>query len=669
MHLSCNYLFRSYILVFYLLLISPFKSFSQSEIVTSDIKHELLTIYQKVINRPLLLKRVPCNIPDNSAVEEVLRKALMYDRQGQWQCARQIMYSFDKRRAKLSALEACHINLAWAELYTLHQSYDSAKLHCILANKEAGEQGWKNEKAQALLLLSVGELKRREISSAYGRADSALIIARQAGNVTLEGRILLQLAFCARRHFTAVAKRSFPYYLMAREKAIAAADSITLGTIDLYLSTDNFELNRWAEGLSYLKEGMTLSLSKNDFDLVCRSFTALGYCLALTAYTSEALSMYSKALVLSKQMQQPYSIQVSYHQIAETWQALKQYDSALVYADFAARVPAVDSFWANVWDLKASLYNEMGNYKMAAKMYKNSIEWFREDFLYRNQNQLSGYEAKLHTKEKEVQVAEQKKKALQLEWTIGAISGLLIISAWAFAVQRKAKRKLVLQNEVILKQRSELEQSLGEKEILLKEIHHRVKNNLTVISSLLELQSSGMEDETAKAAIAVGQNRVSSIALIHQRLYQHENLEAIELQGFLQDLFRQVSSIFKRPGTQVQMENDVQETLLDIDTAVPLGLIMNELLTNSFKYAFNDLKEGRIKIGLQQHDTGNFILTYADNGPGISEGINIKNISSLGLRLIQRLSRQLGGNAVYKYCNGSTFTICFKDSKTRNQEG
>ena len=115
------------------------------------------------------------------------------------------------------------------------------------------------------------------------------------------------------------------------------------------------------------------------------------------------------------------------------------------------------------------------------------------------------------------------------------------------------------------------------------------------------------------------------------------------------------------------MQIDVPETLLDIDTAVPLGLIMNELLTNSYKYAFDTQKEGLIKIDLEPLNPGDFILNYADNGPGIANNININNSTSLGLRLINRLSKQLGGSATYQYNNGSSFKIHFKDSIRRNQ--
>lgn len=663
-----KYLFRYLAIAIFFLVITACKSFSQPSTIEAKSDNELLAIYKKVIIEPDIAVMACCTIFNRLLFEDLLKRAIFYDQHGCGQCANTTLNYVHKNYQKLSPHQNCRLNLAWSEYFTFHQSYDSAEHYAMVANIAAGTQNWKNEKAEALLLLSAGGLKRRKISLAYALADSALVIVRQTDNKILEGRILLQLALCARRNFTALGKRSFPYYVIAREKAIEAADSTTLAAIDLYLATDNFELLKWSEGVNYLKEGITLSLNKKNPDLACKSFIALGYCMALKAHTAQTLLLYTKALRLSQQLQQAYTTQVTYHQIADTWLALKHYDSALVYANLSANVPGIDSFWANVWELKASIYYDMGKYKMAAVMYQKSNEWLTGDFLYRNQSQLSEYEAKLNTKEKELQVTQQKKRALQLEWIIGGAFSLLLISVWAISVQRKARQKLYLQNRIIEKQRSELVQSLGDKDILLKEIHHRVKNNLSVITSLLELQSNGIDDEAAKAAIAVGQNRVSSIALIHQRLYLHENLEAIELRGFLQDLFGHVSNIFKKPNIEIQFENIVPETLIDIDTAVPLSLITNELLTNSYKYAFNKTKVGKIKINLQQQSKGEFIMIYADNGPGIDKRINIKNTSSLGLRLINRLSKQIGGKANYSYHNGCTFTIYFKNSNLRKQE-
>ncbi len=666
MHLCNNSFLRYLVIVCCLLFILSYQSFPQNNALNSTINKDLLYLQNEVLGRELILNTSACNSIAALLFEEALKNALVYDKTGGGKCCKKILEKLTTE-LHLSPLENCHLQIAWAAYFTAHQNYDSAKLYASIANQKAGEQHWREEKSEALLILSRGALRQRNISAAYAWADSALVISRQNKNEVLEGKILFQLALCARRHFTAIAKRSIPYFSMARQKAIATGDSLTLGIIDLYIGADNFELNNWNEGLPYFKEGIKLSLQSGDVYQTYLAYIFLGYAFQLREPPRQALSLFIKALHLAQVQQEPYEIQHCYDDIARCYEALHLYDSALVYANLSGNVAGVDSFWANTWDLKASIYNDKGNYEQAAAMYKKSIYWYREDFLYRNQDQLSGYEATLNTKEKELQVTHQKKTTQQMQWIIGGVGSLLIFSAFGFSVQRKARRKLFLQNDIIQKQRNQLQQSLGEKEMLLKEIHHRVKNNLSVISSLLELQSSAISDTTAKAIIAEGQSRVSSIALIHQRLYQHENLAAIELRAFLHDLLRQVRSIFNTPCTTLHTEINMSETLLDIDTAVPLGLILNELLTNSFKYAFNNSKEGVIKIDMQQMG-GEYVLTYSDNGPGIAEGIDIKNTTTLGLRLIRRLSKQLGGSSTYQYTNGSTFIIRFKDSSTTNME-
>jgi two-component sensor histidine kinase len=204
---------------------------------------------------------------------------------------------------------------------------------------------------------------------------------------------------------------------------------------------------------------------------------------------------------------------------------------------------------------------------------------------------------------------------------------------------------------------------------LLKEIHHRVKNNLTVISSLLDLQSSTIENKEAKIALQESQNRVRSIALIHQRLYQNEEMATLEIKGFVEDMYREIATVFNNPEIKVNASFNIPEIHLDLDTAVPLGLIINELFTNSFKYAFTKAQQGNINIGLQKIDEGNYNLTYTDNGPGLPPGFNFETSKTLGFRLIKILSKQLSGKAAYETHNKNTiFVIGFKDSTTRNKE-
>jgi two-component sensor histidine kinase len=202
---------------------------------------------------------------------------------------------------------------------------------------------------------------------------------------------------------------------------------------------------------------------------------------------------------------------------------------------------------------------------------------------------------------------------------------------------------------------------------LIKEIHHRVKNNLQVISGLLELQGKSLADEAAKDALRDGRNRVRSIALIHQNLYQFEDLSSIELHRFVTDLCRQVEGVYKKKD-EIKMNIGVPVLYLDIDSAVPLGLIMNELLSNSFKYAFNDGVAGEIHLKIRSVTEGRYELIYADNGPGLPENFDLIRASTLGMQLINDLSRQIGGNVKYEYNNGASFIITFTNRNLRKNQ-
>jgi two-component sensor histidine kinase/ligand-binding sensor domain-containing protein len=257
----------------------------------------------------------------------------------------------------------------------------------------------------------------------------------------------------------------------------------------------------------------------------------------------------------------------------------------------------------------------------------------------------------------EVQVPLYKKGWAQL-----LFAGIIIIGFiqfFRYRTSRLKKDKLVLE-QAVGSRTALLKKTLTEKELLLKEIHHRVKNNLQIISGLLDLQKDEIVDDGSKAIFNEGQSRVKSIALIHQSLYQNDDLAEIKLASFVQELVSQVAGVFEKASSNMQIEVDIPEIALDIDTAVPLGLIINELLTNTFKYAVIKTGKVRIQIMLKQKENGIYLLTFSDNGPGIKQGIDFGMASTLGLRLIKGLAAQLNGTAEYCYDNGSTFLITFK---------
>ncbi len=207
-----------------------------------------------------------------------------------------------------------------------------------------------------------------------------------------------------------------------------------------------------------------------------------------------------------------------------------------------------------------------------------------------------------------------------------------------------------------------IETSLKQKEMLLKEIHHRVKNNLQIISSLIKLQSAHVKDKEIHSMFAESQNRIRTMALIHENLYRSSDISVIEFYDYIKNL---VDNLYITYGISIDRVKPVFEfrsIYLDIDTAIPCGLIINELISNCLKYAFPDLKKGIISINLIDKGKGDFLMTIKDTGVGIPEEIDFQNSTSLGLKLVKILSEQLGGKVDLIRKNGSEFRISFKQS-------
>lgn len=201
--------------------------------------------------------------------------------------------------------------------------------------------------------------------------------------------------------------------------------------------------------------------------------------------------------------------------------------------------------------------------------------------------------------------------------------------------------------------------SLKEKEVLLAEIHHRVKNNLAVITGLLELQAYNTSSEEATDVLKVSQMRVNSIALIHEKLYQNEDLSEISFDRYLEQLTDVIVSSLKSSQTDVEINIDAAPIKLTVNQAIPCGLILNEIITNAHKHAFPDQSQGTIDISLTQQGK-NITLKIADDGIGIPDKTSLDNPTSLGLKLIRTLTKQLKGTANFSNGTGTRFTLQFE---------
>lgn len=208
--------------------------------------------------------------------------------------------------------------------------------------------------------------------------------------------------------------------------------------------------------------------------------------------------------------------------------------------------------------------------------------------------------------------------------------------------------------------------SLKEKETLLKEIHHRVKNNLQIVSSLLKLQSDNLNDPFLSGKFKESLDRVKSMALIHEKLYKSGDLAHVNFTDYLKDLVENVSSSYNAPGHKIKTTiNCKLNTLFDLETAIPCGLIVNELLSNCYKYAFKGKTNGSVIVSFINKPLNNkdkFILSVSDNGVGIPKIFFKETPHSLGLQLVHLLTEQLNGKIKIKNSKGTEITISFPQS-------
>jgi two-component sensor histidine kinase len=205
----------------------------------------------------------------------------------------------------------------------------------------------------------------------------------------------------------------------------------------------------------------------------------------------------------------------------------------------------------------------------------------------------------------------------------------------------------------------ELKASLHEKDVLLREVHHRVKNNLQVVSSLLHIQARHVRDPDALARFTESLEQIKAIALLHEKLYLSKNIAQIDFAEYLPNLVSSLVAAYRAGADGVKVEVEVGDVSLDLESAVPCGLIVTELVTNALKYAYPAGRMGRIRVELFPGERRALILRVADDGIGMREGQEIGSSASLGLRLVTTLVRQLHGTLDVRHDGGTEFGITF----------
>lgn len=306
----------------------------------------------------------------------------------------------------------------------------------------------------------------------------------------------------------------------------------------------------------------------------------------------------------------------------------------------------LDDLLASTLTTKDSLYNK----DMAKSMAEMEIRY--ETKL--KEQKLTEANAQNTLKERYIKDIEVRNRWLIALLVIGLL--LAAISFWLLIRSRKTGKELSNKNK-------ELATLLDQKKLLLKEIHHRVKNNLQTVSSLLNLQTRASGSQVVRKAMVEGQTRLKSISLLHQKLYQHDELTKIEMDDYVNDLAKYIIKNFNNLNKQIALTTNAKGITLDLDTAIPLGLILNELITNSIKYSFAEVDKGEIEVTIKKLDSENdYELKVSDNGEGLPQSLDIETLPSMGLKLVKSLSRQIHGSFETRVDANAHFIVKFTET-------
>ncbi|RZJ69102.1 histidine kinase dimerization/phosphoacceptor domain -containing protein [Flavobacterium sp.] len=299
----------------------------------------------------------------------------------------------------------------------------------------------------------------------------------------------------------------------------------------------------------------------------------------------------------------------------------------------------------------SKVYEKLGNYPKALEFQRKTLKIRDSISKIESDKAMSEMLTKYQSEKKEATIAaqhEQLSNQRLVNWLVG---GFVILLLGFLVFGYRSYRARTISNKL-------LEAKNAENELLMKEIHHRVKNNLELVKSLIALQSAHIEDSATKEAMIESQNRVQSMGIIHQKLYQGTNLGSIEMKDYFANLSEGILDSFNAED-RIEIEFAMENLELDIDTAVPIGLIVNELLTNSLKYAFPDNSEGKINISLTKDNLRELVLVVSDDGVGKALGAISKG-TGFGTQLVQLLTIQLNGVMHENSENGTQTSFRFK---------
>lgn len=460
------------------------------------------------------------------------------------------------------------------------------------------------------------------------------------------------------------------YYNRALEILKKYPNQDVISDIMNNLGIISYEEGKYDESLDFHFKAKNIREQLGNQRGIASSFTNIGDVYAAEESFKSALEFQQKALAIQEELGDKKGMLSSLNGIAKVSSLTGDIEQALEYMN---KVVAISSEIGAKKELRdafneiSSMYTRRGDFQKALE-YKSKYAQMKDTLFSEQTNELaSSLEAKFENekKSKEIEILKRENEIQELQLArnrtliisgaIGLILALIsiIIYARVNREKRKALEMLKTQNESIKRQKDE-------KEVLLKEIHHRVKNNLQVINSLIRLQCAYTDDQVALDLFDECQNRIISMALIHEKMYESSDLSNISIKEYVSELAQNLLRSY-RLNQHIELKVDVSIDHLTLDTLVPLGLMLNEMISNSLKHAFNDQKEGEISVSLHRTENEMFDLVVGDNGVGLPTDFNFKSAHTLGMELIVTLTSQLDGEiSRMKDREGSFFRVVFK---------
>ncbi len=538
----------------------------------------------------------------------------------------------------------------------------------------AERSGWKEGKVYAEQILGRCYMKVRAYQDAILHLNRSRKAAREKGMNAADRRSLQFIVHCYHMLDSLKEAADCQKLLLdlTAETGDAEAECNQMSAYALRLS----DMGRYAEAVGYLQKDIAIAQSRlsgaRRTAMLGDLLNTLGTTFAKTASTDSALRCLRAASVYAKEAGNDGLSAYVLSSFCDVYTAAKAYDSAIWYGVQTfeqGKIIGDINLQRQYARVLSALFGKTGQagpallYHLASDSLSDiadNTQQTIEKAMEVAKVNMEGQAERDRLERDALEIGRKNGQAM-LAAALIAVLALIFLSLFIYrSLRQKQKANRIIREQALnLQAQNEvIDRSLKEKEDLLKETHHRIKNNLQLISSLLELQVADVDKEETKAALRTAQRRIQSIATVHSKLYGSGAGERIECSAFVSDLFNRLSRAFGSDERVVQFRNSIAATMLPLNPVVLLGLILNELITNSFKHAWARAENPAISIALAVAGD-RYTLQYSDNGCGLPDGAWEAPSGSLGLYLVKRMSKQLGGTAAYTFDGGSRFIISF----------